>query len=160
MSSTNRRFVVAYILLVGLPLAGLAGVLRTGRHLTAPISIDGTWKLDIAAGHATTPCDQAIASLLSSNLIVSQSGRSLELTLGGGNKIEFPGQLDGAKVAASLAPISGCSDDQPVTLVASVDANSEPRSLAGTLSVENCTSCARQEFHAVRQPKAQRGGGH
>ena len=157
MSSTNRRFVVAYILLVGLPLVGLAGVLKTGRHLTAPISVDGTWKVEATASHASTPCDQAIASLLSSNLIVSQSGRSLELTLGEGNKIDFPGQLEGDNITASLMPGLGCRDDQPVTLTASVDAKSEPKGLAGTLK---CASCPPLEFHAVRQPKAQSRRGH
>jgi len=154
MSSTNRRFVVAYILLVGLPLAGLAGVLKTGRHLTAPISIDGKWKVEAAASHPTNPCDQAIASLLSYNLIVSQSGRSLELTLGAGSKSS--GQLDGTKLSASFAT-AACPDDQPVTLMASIDGKSDPKTLTATLT---CASCSPLEFHAVRQPKAQSGGGH
>jgi len=160
MSSTNRRFVVAYILLVGLPLAGLAGVLKAGRHLAAPIAIDGSWKLEAEASHPASPCDQAIASLLSSNLIVSQSGRSLELTLGTAPKIEFLGQLEGNNIGGSMTAASGCGDDQPVILAASIDPKSEPKSLAGTLSVGNCTSCTRVEFRAVRQQKAQSGGGH
>ncbi len=39
MSPSNRKFVLAYILLVGLPLLGLIGVLRAGRNLAAPAAI-------------------------------------------------------------------------------------------------------------------------
>ena len=46
MPHTNRNFVVAYILLVGLAVARLRGVLKSGRSLTAPISVDGTWKVE------------------------------------------------------------------------------------------------------------------
>src|SRR5208283_757233 len=47
MSRTNRNFVFAYTFLVILPLAGLAGILKTGRNLTAPVSIDGVWILQV-----------------------------------------------------------------------------------------------------------------
>jgi len=161
MSSTNRRFIIAYILLVGLPLAGLAGVLRAGRHLTAPISIDGTWKVEVSANRpAAQPCDQAISSLLSSSLSVSQSGKTVELTLNGSSKTVVPGHLEGSDLKASLGERSGCPADQAVTLMASVDPKSEPRSMAGSLSVAGCASCAQLEFRAVRQPKTQSGGGH
>ena len=43
MSPTNRNFVMAYIVLVGLPLLGLVGVLRNGRALSAPVSVEGRW---------------------------------------------------------------------------------------------------------------------
>jgi hypothetical protein len=61
MSHTNRNFVVAYTLLVGLPLLGLAGVLRSGRNITAPISIDGTWKIETQSS-STQACAKSIAS--------------------------------------------------------------------------------------------------
>lgn len=161
MSSTNRRFIIAYILLVGLPLAGLAGVLRAGRHLAAPISIDGTWKVEANANPAAAePCDRAISSLLSSSLVVSQSGKSLELTLNGASKTIVPGELEGRDLKASLGSRSGCPSDQPVVLMASIDPKTEPKSLTGSLSLASCASCAPLEFHAVRQPKAQSGGGH
>src|SRR5277367_6917005 len=44
MSPANRRFVVAYILLVGVPLLGLIGVLRVGRKLTAPVAVRSSIK--------------------------------------------------------------------------------------------------------------------
>ena len=161
MSSTNRRFIVAYILLVGLPLVALGGVLRAGRHLAAPISIDGTWKIETSANRASTQlCDQAIASLLNSSLVVSQSGKTLELTLYGTSKTTVAGELDGKDLRASIGARTGCAADQRVALIASVDPNAEPRLLIGSLSVANCASCSVLEFRAVRQPKMQSGGGH
>ena len=161
MSSTNRNFIIAYILLVGLPLAGLAGVLRTGRNLTAPISIDGAWKVEVngKSSPATQPCEKAISSLLTSSFVVSQSGKSLQLTLHGASKTAVPGELEGTNIKASLGPVSGCPKDQPVTVTASVDLKTEPKTLTGSLSVANCASCTPLEFRAVRQPR-QGGGGH
>jgi hypothetical protein len=162
MSSTNRRFIVAYVVLVGVPLAGLAGVLKAGRRLSAPISIDGTWKIEAKASlTASQPCNQAIASLLDSPLVVSQSGKTLELTFkGGAAKITVPGELEGRKIEASLGLAAGCPADQPVTLTASVDPKAEPKLLTGSLSASNCVGCTPVEFRAVHQPKTQSGGGH
>ena len=160
MSSTNRRFIIAYIVLVGLPLAGLASVLRSGRSLKAPLSIAGVWKVEAGADTpAAQPCDQAISSLLHSSLTVSQSGRSVELTFNGTAKITANGSLDGKTLKASLAPAGGCPSDQPVRLVASVDPQSEPKSLSGSLSVADCAACVPVQFHAVKQPKPQSGAG-
>jgi len=161
MSSTNKRFVVAYILLVGLPLAGLAGVLKSGRHLSAPISIDGTWKVEANASASSDACLKAASSLLASNLVISQSGKTLSLNFNSGAKTPFSGALEGRDINASLGAASECANDQAVTLAASVDPKSDPKSLSGTLSVDNCPSCSPVAFHAVRQPKpAQSGGGH
>jgi Kef-type K+ transport system membrane component KefB len=44
MSRAGRNFVVAYILLVGLPLLALVGVLRRGRAVTAPVATNAAWK--------------------------------------------------------------------------------------------------------------------
>jgi hypothetical protein len=165
MSHTNRNFVFAYILLVGLPLLGLAGVLRTGRSLTAPISVDGTWKIEADAGRiATQPCAQ-YASVFSS-FMISQSGKSFVLTLNDAAKTVASGALDGKSLKASVVPAqesagkSGCSGDQSLTLTAAVDPATEPRSMNGTVSVTGCASCAPVGFHAVRQPRAAAGGAH
>lgn len=164
MSHTNRNFVFAYILLVGLPLLGLAGVLRTGRSLTAPISVDGTWKIEADPGRiATQPCPQS-ASVFSS-FVISQSGTTFVLTLNNGAKTVASGVIDGRTLKASVVPAqesaskSGCGD-QPLTLTATVDPATEPRSMNGAVSVTGCASCAPVGFHAVRQPRAAAGGAH
>ena len=165
MSHTNRNFVFAYILLVGLPLLGLAGVLRTGRTLTAPISIDGTWKIEADPGRiATQPCAQS-ASVFSS-FVISQSGTTFVLTLNNAAKTVASGVLDGKSLKASVVPAqesagkSGCSGDQPLTLTATVDPATEPKSMNGLVSVTGCASCVPVGFHAVRQPRVAAGGAH
>lgn len=157
MASTNRRFIVAYILLVGLPLAALAGVLKVGRRLSAPLYIDGIWKIDIRANSPSNdPCSQSVSSLLDSPIVVSQSGKSLEIMFQGASNAAVPGELDGTEITAML-PTSGCPNGQLVSLVASIDPASDPRALTGSLAVTNCPSCSPVLFRAVQQPKSQSG---
>lgn len=157
MSSTNRRFIVAYILLVGAPLAALVGVLKVGRNLSAPVSIDGVWKVQVdTTNSAPDPCGQAASSLLDSPIVVSQSGRSLEITFKGASNAAVPGELDGTAIKTSLRT-SECTNDQFVNLVAFVDPKSVPRTLTGSLAVANCASCSPLQFHAVRETKSQSG---
>ena len=168
MSHTNRNFVVAYVLLVGLPLLGLAGVLKSGRSLVAPISVDGTWKIEAGASHVGSPsasqsCDKTVASLAAGSLGISQSGKSLVLTFNGGSKAVASGALEGKNLSASFVPSRDASSDnhcgdQPITLAATIDPQVEPRSLSGVLSVNGCASCVPLEFRAVRQPRAPSGG--
>jgi histidine ammonia-lyase len=164
MSRTSRNFVVAYILLVGLPLLGLAGVLRSGRSLTAPVSVDGTWKLEADSRPISQPCAKAISSLSSAPLVISQSGKSLALTINGAPKTAGQGAIEGKNITAafdSLAALtSSCGNGSRIKLTAIVDPKSEPRSLAGYLLSADCVSCEPVPFHAVRQPKAQGGGAH
>ena len=158
MSRTSRNFVVAYILLVGLPLLGLVGVLRSGRRLTAPLSVDGTWKIEAdarsIAGHACT----SLPTLLTSPLVLSQSGRDLEVSFKG--KLPSPGTLDNNNLKSSIPVAGDPSCGNSVMLAAVVDPLSEPRSLAGQFSFPECSGCAPVEFRAVRQPKSQGGGAH
>ena len=166
MSRTSRNFVVAYILLVGLPLLGLAGVLRTGRTLTAPISVDGVWKIEADANSANPQgCAKLASSLANTSAVISQSGKSLVLTFNGPSKIVASGSIEGKSLRAAINPTpdsSGtvCNGDQGVSLTAAVDPKSEPRALTGILSVNACASCAPVSFHAVRQPRASAGGAH
>ena len=63
MSRTNRNFLIAYVVLVVLPIAGLFGVLKHGRSLAAPISVDGVWRLDADLSQiAALPCGSSLAS--------------------------------------------------------------------------------------------------
>lgn len=158
MSRTSRNFVVAYILLVGLPLLALAGVLRSGRHLSAPLSVDGTWKIETEPSLETHACG-AVSSLVNSALLISQSGRSLEVSFKG--KPAGSGILVNRNLSSSISvgSDSACGDGQ-VVLAAVVDPKSEPRSLNGQFSFPGCQSCSPVAFHAVRQPKPPSEGGH
>jgi hypothetical protein len=165
MSNTSRNFIVAYVLLVGLPLVGLAGVLRTGRSLVAPISVDGVWKIEADASRlAGQRCANSVSSLTNTSVVISQSGKNLVLTFNNPAKTVASGALDGRSLKASIAPVkdssSACSADQAVMLTAMVDPKSEPRALTGVLMVTGCSSCAPAEFHATRQPRSSPGGAH
>ncbi len=167
MSHKSRNFVVAYVLLVGLPLLGLAGVLRSGRNLTAPIAVDGVWKIEADASRlAAQPCAKIVSALSNTSVVISQSGKNLVLTFNNPSKTAASGTLEGKTLKATVVPVRDssskavCGDDQPWTLTATVDPKTEPRSLTGVLSVNSCPSCVPVEFHALRQPRAAGGGAH
>jgi len=166
ISHTNRNFVIAYILLVGLPLLGLVGILKSGRRLAAPFSVDGAWKIESGASRPpASPCGNFLSSVSNAPLSISQSGKSLVVTLRGGTKTTT-GTLDGKTVRAQFAGTvrsgtdkSGAAEcgDGSLTLAATLDPLAEPRTLSGTLSVEGCGSCAPLEFRAVKQPRSPGG---
>jgi hypothetical protein len=165
MSRTSRNFIIAYILLVGLPLAGLVGILRSGRSLHAPISIDGNWKIEADTSRlGSAPCSQALSSLADSPLVISQSGKTFVLAFNNGPKTTASGFLEGKNLTAPVtlesARGSGCMAAQPLTLVATVDPQSEPKSLSGSLSVNDCPSCAALEFRAFKMARPKKEGAH
>jgi hypothetical protein len=156
ISHTNRNFVIAYILLVGLPLLGLVGVLRSGRTLTAPFSVDGAWKIDTGTAHpSAAPCGDFLSSLSNSPVSISQSGTSLVIGLGSGKTTT--GILDGktikAQFAGSANPNANDCSDHNLALTATLDPQTEPRTLSGRITVEGCATCAPVEFYATRQPR-------
>jgi hypothetical protein len=166
MQNTSRNFIVAYIVLVGLPLAGLAGVLRSGRNLAAPISVDGAWKVEADATHLTNlSCASSLGFLANASLLISQSGKSLVVSYAHA-KSTNAGSIDGRNLKAELVPLpdsvtAGCGSEKTVILTAIVDPKTEPRSLTGSLSIPGCPSCAPVEFRATRQPRPSGvGGGH
>lgn len=164
MFRANRNFVIAYILLVGFPLLGLVGVLRTGRDLTAPLSVDGTWRIQTDVNQlAAMPCSGSIGSIQDTDVVISQSGKNLILNL---DKATASGVIEGTTLTASVQPSvawareSLCGNDRLLALTATVDAKADPRSLMGVLSDNRCPSCTPVRFHAVRQPRAVRKGVH
>ena len=167
MSNSNRNFIIAYVLLVGLPIVGLVGVLKRGRSLTAPISVDGVWQVQADPIQvAALPCGKALAYNPDTALAISQSGRNFTLTLVNGPKSTGSGVLDGTALTASVVPsaawseVAGCGTGRELSLVATVDPKTDPRSLAGMLSVSNCPSCASVKFHAVRLAPPAKKGSH
>lgn len=166
MSGTNRKFVFAYAFLVILPLLGLAGILKSGRHLQAPASIDGLWSLQLDSGQLDSlPCGKVLAAIPDHAILISQSGNSFVLSFPNAPKITASGALDGTTLRASLNDMgaskeSGCTDGQPFTMLATVDRRVDSRILAGTFSPTNCPTCASVDFKAERQAAASPQGGH
>jgi len=163
MSSARRRFIIAYIFLVGVPLLGIVGVLKAGRHIPAPISVNGTWSVSTDSTRLSPgPCGEA-NSLSNLSLVILQSGKTLSLAMEGTTKATGFGVLEGTNLKVPLiltrdASQAGCASAQPLTLIASVDPNSTPRSLSGSVSVDGCALCTPVAFHAVLQPRTKREG--
>jgi hypothetical protein len=167
MAHTNRNFILAYVLLVGLPLVGLVGVLKSGRSLTAPISVDGLWRLQADPIQLSNlPCGKALINDPETGLAISQSGKNFTLSFSNGPKSIASGVLEGTTLKASVVPSAtwsedaGCGDGRELSLVATVDAKANPRSLAGVFSVNHCPACAPVAFHAIRQAPPAKKGGH
>ena len=161
MSTTNRKFVIAYIVLVGLPLLGMVAALRSGRHLTAPISVDGTWKIEAnLTSIGNRSCANQVSSVLSSPLVISQSGPNLVVSSSSAKTSS--GTIDGTNLQFPLVPAadSGCGSGQTITLAAVLDSKSDADTFAGHLTGTDCASCAPIEFHAIKQRKPRAAGAH
>jgi len=156
MSSTNTRFLVAYALLVGLPLLGLAGALKAGRKLAAPISINGTWKLEIDDNLLTSQaCLKAATPLQHSVMAISQSGKLLVLNFGGESKLPGSGTINGLDLSAEVATSragaeSACGGNGVLSIAATLDPTTAS-AMGGTISVNDCTSCSPVKFQAELQ---------
>jgi hypothetical protein len=166
MSRTNRNFVIAYVLFVVLPLLGLVGVLKAGRKLAAPISVDGVWNVQAEQNASQSlPCkDQdALAALLDQSFVISQSGSNFTMAVPSTGKpsLTASGTIDGNTLRASLRPAlqsaaqSGC-EAQEIAIVATLDLKSGTKSLTGAWTI-NHNSLG---FHAWLQPATASYGGH
>jgi hypothetical protein len=163
----NRNFLLAYAVLVALPLVGLAGILRNGHKLTAPVSVDGVWKLQIdAAKLAALPCGKALVATENTAFTISQSGQRFTLSLANAPKAAASGVIEGSALTASIVPSSAwaseadCGNDRVLKLVATVDPKAEPRTVVGMLSVTDCPSCTPVELRAFRERQAGESRGH
>ena len=141
-------------------MLGLVGVLRSGRSLNAPFSVDGSWKMQAGADHPSpSPCGDFLSSVSTSPVSISQSGTSLVIGLGGKTTT---GTLAGKTLKAQFAgagnPNASDCSDRTLALTATLDPLAEPRTLNGSLSVEGCAACAPVEFRAVRQARPAGGG--
>jgi hypothetical protein len=154
MLPSKKRLFVSYILLVGIPLLGIVGVLGAGRSLTAPLSVAGSWELQIDPN--ITQAQSCVAGLGFTHptvLEISQSGKYLSLTLGTQPKIKLQAALEGKElVADSTLPVAeSCSGAAGLSLRAGVEPKATPRTMSGVLSFDACPSCGAASFRAIRQ---------
>jgi hypothetical protein len=135
MSSSPLRTMVLYVGLVGVPLAGLVGVLRAGVGLAAPPAIGGAWVVEVGACPGLE------------RLEIDQSGRFLRARAGGAAS---DAQLDGARITATLRPAEGPCAGQTIALHGRFTEDV----LTGTLRSEACTcapSAGPRSFRARRE---------
>lgn len=154
MKDLATRPLFIYVVLVGLPLAGLVTVLRMGAALHAPPPVDGTWR-PLAQGAGAGGTDLG-------RLEVHQSGRYLSLDLG-------PHHLSGRLRGDSLVAYSGgpagrkaadaCGAAGAMELHAALDRSAEPYRLTADLSESGRPACPHVQWVAVLQAQAPAGAG-
>lgn len=158
MSCANRRFVTGYFLLVVLPIIAIIGILKQEQSPSAPLAVDGDWKLEVnSIDVAGLLCEKANLAAVDNWLTISQSGTRLVLDLKSDPSLTGSGVITGRFLKASFLHVQEsqnrrvCTEGRHLILDAAVTVTAEPKTLAGTISVEACSSCAVLEFRAIRE---------
>lgn len=150
--SWSRRF-IAYFCLVVAPLCGIAAILHFGRDLSAPLSVNGSWRLE---GDFSRLAGKPCGNSLSGPLDISQSGTHLTLGFAGSRRPATTGRLAGNRLTATV-----CQDAGGALLAATISGTGAGRRLEGSFTLSDCTGCEPLPFQAVRLPSAgARRGGH
>jgi hypothetical protein len=137
---SRARAVAAYILLVGLPAAGVFAVLGAGRQLEAPPDLAGLWRVDSGA-----TCGMGTGDVFR----IVQSGRFVQIEIPERPPLE--GRLDestlraAGRVRETSAP--GCRNGR---LNVRFRLSDNGDRLEGTGGVENCTACPARPISAVQ----------
>lgn len=155
----HNHLVLAYILLVGLPLLGLFSVLEAGRGLVPLPAISGEWNLELDASPATPGNCLQLAGAQREILNISQSGANVVVSFNQAPKMTLTGTLEGNHLAGlTSARAAGCGEGALVRLAATVGGKPGRHSLDGHLSWEGCASCTPVAFRAVRQTPSRKPG--
>jgi len=166
MTHSNKNFVLAYLVLVALPVLGLVGVLRSGRNLVAPESVGGSWKIQADSTKlAALPCGVPLATGSDAGFTISQSGKNFTMNFTNSPMSVSSGEIQELSVKATILPSAGwaktpgCGNGRALSLIATLDPKASPPSLAGTLSVNDCPTCVSVDFRAVQMDQAKAKGG-
>jgi hypothetical protein len=146
------RSLLLYFGLVGAPLLLLLGILRSGEGLRAPRSIGGEWQLAAPVSGPISHCLSGIDS--ARTLVVAQSGRWAELSLGPRSDLTMIAVLEGSRLVGRVEsrPVMGCPGG-PLELSASVNEGGDPLELTGTFALARCAECAPVAIVASRLPR-------
>lgn len=150
MFRTSRNFVVAYVLLVGLPIFTLIGVLKFGRGISAPMSIDGTWNMQSISSNVPASCASLASPTL--RLSVSQSGLRFTWNLTDHPSISGSGTIDGTRIKALGTSDPSCLTARNLQILADAEPASVPQALNGTISFSDCHNCGSITFRSAKQP--------
>jgi hypothetical protein len=128
--------------LVGLPLAGVFGVLTWGERLEAPASARGRWQFEQPE---TAPAAKLCAPAPEAGqvLTIVQSGRALHLAWGDVAETALVGHLDGVQITAR-------ENRGPAILTATLNQVEAATRLEGTLTSAECAEAV--SVSAVRLP--------
>jgi hypothetical protein len=148
----NRKALLLYFALVGLPLLGVVGVLRLGKSSIAPPSISGEWQLDgELRSNDETPCASTLGGFRRASMTISQSGKFLEVTLPNENRDLLRGSLTGNEFRAEARPaLFGDDVFQLLRLSGRIEDEGDGLSLHGVLSMPRRVDCVPVPFRAFR----------
>ena len=151
MSNKNRNLMVAYISLVGVPIAALLAVLDTGQRLHAPVAIAGNWEVHTDRPFESSGCDPLESTPLPHVLSILQSGEYLTVSIG---QLQGDGRVINAMVSAPLLrpvrDLPRASDSPSSYLDAHVEAP-PGNGLTGTIAMRR-SDCPAVAFRASRLP--------
>lgn len=159
----KRKLVRDYVLFVGVPLLALVGILRAGKHLTAPVALHGNWSVQADFGPwQGVPCGALLINSQPLLLRIDQSGSNLTLTLNDPARTALPATIEGFSLSTTFStgqggnapaprPEAGCLGSQSLRIQAAVNQHEKQRSLAGTFRLDGCASCPPVAFSATRQ---------
>jgi hypothetical protein len=146
------RHLLASLVFVGLPFAGLMGVLRVGQAIRAPQAVHGRYTVTHLESAGT--CQTFLLSG-DSSLMMTQSGRQVTATLGRVGAITLRGSVEGSTLTLSgvvpaLPAQAACPAGDTVRLVGQARRAPDHGHLDGTLAFLRCADCVTTGFHAVR----------
>ena len=156
LPSGAMRHLLSYLLFVGVPLAGLLGVLRYGQRLPAPAAVHGAYAVQpmAATGRA---CQSYLLGGKDSSLMVLQSGRQLTLRLGPASDVTLDGTLSGSELTlmgviepGSTPRFAACSVGDTLRLTAHLTRAAQVKRLDAILSSSACPECTPITFVAER----------
>src|SRR5438045_5275844 len=96
----QKNFVLAYILLVGLPLLGVFSILKAGRGLVPLPAVSGEWDLRVDAGAvASSNCFGPLMTVPRQSVTISQSGAGVTVSFDQRPAITLTSTLEGNRLA-------------------------------------------------------------
>lgn len=151
------RHLLSYVLFVGVPLAGLVGVLRLGQGLDAPRAVHGAWTVQPMAASGRLCAGYLLSG--DSSLVVTQSGRQLSASLGPEKDVTLRGRLTGDELTLEgvVQPGAtrrhvGCGPGDTLRLAGRVFRNDRLARLDARLWSSACRECGPVGFTAVGPP--------
>ena len=150
------RHVLAYLVFVGIPLAGLYGILRVGQGIDAPMAIHGSYAIAPMAPSGFA-CYAYLLGGDDSTVTVAQSGRQVIVTLGPRGEVTLSGTLLGANLTAEGVIPPGttprhvaCPGGDTIRMTLQARREGQVKRLDATLLVAGCPECQPIGFVAVR----------
>ena len=146
----NRRLLIEYLLMVGLPLLMLLGVLQRGRGLEAPSAVHGSWRLavDESPGPAS-PCEERLDKLNGSLLEITQSGNYLDANVKSAERTALRGRSEGRTLWLESVPRENSVLNGDLLRLTGTVTSAGGRVIWGAVLMPRLVDCAPRGFRAV-----------